>query len=115
MAVSLRPYGVNESAVPLETASDLVAELAGQQKVILGGDFWHIRENRLVLATEPWAIPYKRRGQAWGAYVDGSLNAAQSRLRWAVDHFKDAQERVLVAVQACNEAQYSALLRKYSS
>jgi hypothetical protein len=115
VAISLRPYGVNESAVPLEAASDLVTALAGQQQAILGGDFWHIRDNRLALATEPWAIPYKRDGEAWGAYVDGSLNAAYSRLGWATDYFKDVQERVLVAVQSCDEADYNSLQRRHSS
>jgi hypothetical protein len=115
LAVSLRPYGVHESAVPLEVASDLAAALAGEQQAILGGDFWHIRDERLVVATEPWAMRFKKNDEAWGAFVDSSLNAAHSRLLWAVAHFKDVQERVLVAVQACSETEYRSLGQQHSS
>jgi hypothetical protein len=106
LAVSLRPYGVFEWAVPLRVVGDLAADLASDQQAILGGDFWHIREGHLDLADAPWAMRNKRMAEPWREYVDESLRFAEAALRSRSEYFSDVADPVIVSVQACVEADY---------
>jgi hypothetical protein len=106
VAVSLRPYGNYELAVPLRVAPDLCADFAASGQAILGGDFWHIRGEHLDLAAHPWGMRSKSKAEPWRRYVDESLCLAQAKLVWASEYFSDVVDPVLVAVTARAEADY---------
>ena len=107
--LSLWPYGVHEWAVPLASALDLVSEIVKDDRVVLGGDFWHVRGNRLELASEPWALRWRKRHEPWRGFVEESSRVAEAAIQSRLVYFNDVAEPVFVAIQSRDEVGYGLL------
>ena len=105
--VSLRRYGVDESAIPMVLAPEMCRYLSSAQRAVLGGDFWTVIGDDLELAYQPWAMRAKEPTETWDRYVAESVAAARSALRARAEYFRG--QTVFVAFTSCSEDEHRDL------
>lgn len=77
--VDLRPYGVDEWAIPVAQAKEACRVLAAAGLAILGGDYWFKLEEGFEPGFDAWAIGSKG-GEAWNDYVASALLQAEQAI-----------------------------------